>query len=111
MTASTRPFTSQLRSRPGVLRIGTGSEPVITIRAQVPEVWDTVTIEAPADTPVLEVKQRVLALLMPDVPHHEGFVVKLAGWEVLDETSPITEAGAKPGSIFLITSRRRHPVR
>lgn len=107
----TQPFTAQLRSRPEVLRLGTGNEPVITVRVQVPEVWDTLRVEAPADTPVVVLKARALEALMPDVPHHESFVTKLGGWEVLDEGASIGAAGAKDGSIFLITSRRRHPVR
>lgn len=111
MSASTAPFTSQLRSRPEILRLGTDSEPVITVRVQVPEVWDTLRVDAPADTPVVVLKSRALEVLMPDAPHHEEFVVKLAGWEVLDERVSLAEAGAKNGSIFLITSRRRHPVR
>lgn len=105
------PFTAQLRSRPGVIRLGTANEPVITVRVQVPEVWDTVRIEAPPDTPVVAVKQRALEELMPDVPHHEGYVMKLAGWEVLDESVALSDAGAKNGSIFLLTDRSRRPVR
>jgi hypothetical protein len=107
----TEPFTAQLRSRPGVLRLGTENEPVITVRVQVPEVWDTIRVEAPPDTPVVVLKSRALEILMPDAPHHEGFVTKLNGWEVLDERVSITDTGATNGSIFLITSRRKQPVR
>jgi hypothetical protein len=35
----------------------------------------------------------------------------LRGFEVLDEDLPLTGAGASDGSIFLLTSRRRRPVR
>jgi hypothetical protein len=105
------PFTAQLRSRPGILRLGVGNEPAITIRVQIPEVWDTVRVEAAPDTPVVVVKRAALEALLPDVPYHEGFVMKLAGWEVLDENVSIVDAGAKNGSIFLLTDRRRRPVR
>ena len=106
------PFTSMLRSRPDGIRLGTGSEPVITLRVQVPEVWVTIRVDAPADTPVSVVKERALQALMPDeAANHAEFVMKLAGWEVLDERATLTDAGAKNGSIFLLTSRRRHPVR
>ena len=107
----TAPFTSQLRSRPGSIRLGTGNEPVITLRVQVPEVWDTIRLEAPADTPLVVVKERALQALMPDAMHHEEFVMKLAGWEVLDERVSLAVAGATDGSIFVVTSRRRHPLR
>lgn len=106
------PFTSQLRSRPGGLRLGTGNEPVITLRVQVPEVWDTIRVDAPADTPVSVVKERALQALMPDeLANHADFVMKVGGWEVLDERVSLTDAGVGNGSIFLLTSRRRHPVR
>ncbi|MBK6845323.1 MAG: hypothetical protein IPK33_08150 [Gemmatimonadetes bacterium] len=111
MSAAT-PFTTQLRSRPEGIRLGTGNEPVITLRVQIPEVWDTIRVDAPADTPVSVVKERALQALMPDESaHHADYVIKLAGWEVLDERVSLTDAGAKQGSIFLLTSRRRHPVR
>ncbi len=105
------PFTAQLRSRPEVIRLGVGSEPTITVRVQIPEVWDTVRIDAPPLTPVVALKTAALEALMPDVEFHEGFVMKLAGWEVLDESVSLVDAGAKNGSIFLLTERRRRPVR
>ena len=107
----TSPFTASLRSRPVALRLGTGNEALVTIRVQVPEVWDTLRVEAPADTPVAVVKERALQVLMPNAEVPEDFVIKLAGWEVLDENASLTAAGAVDGSIFLLTSRRRHPVR
>jgi len=106
------PFTAQIRSRPDGIRLGTGNEPLITLRVQVPEVWDTIRIDAPAETPVSVVKARALEALMPDaLPQLEHFVMKFAGWEVLDERVSLADAGATHGSIFLLTSRRRHPVR
>ena len=107
----TAPFTASLRSRPGTLRLGSGGEPLITLRVQVPEVWDTLRVEAHADTPVAVLKERALQLLMPDAEFPEDFVIKLAGWEVLDENASVAAAGASNGSIFLVTSRRRHAVR
>lgn len=105
------PFVAQIRSRPGVIRLGTGTEPVITVRVQVPEVWDTVRIDAPPDTAVAVVKDRALETLIPDEPHPEDYVIKLRGIEVLDESLSLAAAGAVNGSIFLVTSRRRRPVR
>ncbi len=111
-TRGTTPFTAQLRTRPGAIRLGTGQEPVITLRVQIPEVWDTVRLDAPHDTPVSVVKERALQALVPDESaHHADYVMKLAGWEVLDERVSLADAGAGQGSIFLLTSRRRRPVR
>ena len=42
---------------------------------------------------------------------HEDFVVKLRGWEILDEAASLADAGVIDGSILLMTHRRRRPVR
>lgn len=105
------PFVAQLRARPESLRLGTDNEPVITLRVQVADAWDTVRIDAPADTSVSVIKQRALEVLVPDSPRPGEYVTKLNGWEVLDENSSVAAAGAVNGSTFLLHSRRRHPVR
>lgn len=105
------PFVAQWRSRPEAVRLGTTGEPVITVRVQVPEVWDTVRVDAPANTPVALVKQRALEILVGDAANSDDYVVKLRGLEVLDESQALTAAGARSGSTFLVTSRRRRPVR
>lgn len=104
------PFVAQLRARPETIRLGTPGEPVITVRVQVPEVWDTVRIDAPPDTPVLVLKLRTLETLMPGAEPAE-YVTKLRGFEVLDETASLSSAGVLNGSTLLVTSRRRRPVR
>lgn len=104
------PFVAQLRSRPEAIRLGTAGSPVITVRVQVPEVWDTVRVDAPPDTPVLTVKERALETLMAGANQIE-YVTKLRGWEVLDETASLEAAGVENGSTLLVTSRRRRPVR
>jgi hypothetical protein len=105
------PFTATLRSRSEALQLGTPGEPLITIRVQIPEIWDTIRVDAPADTSVAVLKARALAALMPDEKNASDFVMKLAGWEVLDEQASLSQAGAVAGSIFLLTGRRRRPVR
>lgn len=107
---SAAPFVAQLRSRPGTIRLGTTGAPVITVRVQVPEAADTVRVDAPPDTAVLTVKQRALEALVA-APDPSEWVVKLHGFEVLDETASLATAGAVNGSTFLVTSRRRRPVR
>ena len=104
------PFVAQLRARPEVIRLGTSNVPVITVRVQVPEVWDTVRIDAPPDTPVLTLKERALDVLMPTAEQAE-WMTKLRGFEVLDETASLSAAGVENGSTLLVTSRRRRPVR
>lgn len=109
--ANTTPFVATLRSRPGVIRIGNGGADVMTVRVQSPEVWDVVRVEAPASEPVLSVKVRALEALLPKADFHDEFVMKLNGFEVLDEDASLTAAGAVNGSTFLLTNRRRQPVR
>jgi hypothetical protein len=105
------PFVNQLRARPGVVRLGDNGERRITVRVQSPEVWDLVRIEAPPSEPVLSVKAAALNALMPDAGPADAFVMKLNGFEVLDEGASLVDAGAKAGSTFLLTYRRRRPVR
>ena len=52
-----------------------------------------------------------LAALYPTGDPASGFVLKHQGWEVLDEGVTLAAAGAVDGSIFLLTHRRRRPVR
>ena len=104
------PFVAQLRARPEVIRLGTANDPVITVRVQVPEVWDTVRIDAPSDTPVLTLKERALEALVPTADQAE-WITKLRGFEVLDESVSLSAAGVQNGSTLLVTSRRRRPVR
>lgn len=105
------PFVSGLRARPGVLRLGADGQRRITLRVQMPEVWDVVRVETPPDAPVSAVKAEAMAALSPEGGPADAFVVKLNGYEVLDEAASVADVGAKDGSTFLLTYRRRRPVR
>ena len=75
------------------------------------ELWDAVRIAVSPNEPVVTVKRAALEALAPADEQPEEFVMKLRGWEVLDEGSSLVDAGATNGSIFLLTHRRRRPVR
>ena len=105
------PFVSQLRSRPGVIRVADAGQATITLRAQVLEVWDTVRVEVAPTEPVLTVKVRALEALYPEADFHDEFVVKINGFEVLDENASVSDSGALDGSTYLIARRRRVPIR
>jgi len=107
----TTPFVSQLRSRPGIVRIGADGQPRIALRVQMAEVWDVVRIETPPSEPVMVVKAEALAALLPNGEPPDAFVLKLNGYEVLDESVSVADSGAMDGSTFLLTYRRRRPVR
>jgi hypothetical protein len=105
------PFVTTLRSRKTVIRLAPEGVPAITIRVEMPEVWDVVAIAVSPNEPVVTVKVRALQALYPEAQMHQDFVVKLAGWEVLDESVSLADAGVVDGSILLLTFRRRRAVR
>jgi hypothetical protein len=108
---STTPFVASLRTPPGTLDLSRAGEPPITIRVQMAEVWDTIRIAVSANEPVVTVKRAALEALGTADEPAEDFVMKLRGWEVLDEGASVADAGASNGSIFLLAHRRRRPVR
>lgn len=107
----TSPFVASLRTRPSTIHIAPEGTDAITIRVEMPDVWDVIRIVASPSQPVAEVKLRAIEALCPDVQFHQELVVKLRGWEILDENASLAEAGVVDGSILLMTYRRRRPVR
>jgi len=108
MTA--RPFVSELRTRHGALRIGNGA-PTMTLRVESAEVWDAVIVETTPSAPVSQLKRAAVTALLGAKASPDEFVLKLRGFEVLNEDVSLAEAGAVDGSIFLVAYRRRRPVR
>jgi hypothetical protein len=113
LTHPSTPFPSQLRTRPGApIRIAAGGQqPSWTLRVEMPEVWDTVRVEAPPSAHVSEIKRRALEALYPGDPVPGEFVMKHDGWLIRDEERSVAETGAGDGSIFLLTFARRRPIR
>ena len=107
----TAPFVTQLRARGAALQIAAAGAPAITVRVEMPEVWDTVKAVISPSEPVMTLKVAALDALYRTGESHEDFVLKFRGWEVLDEHASIADAGATDGSIFLLTQRRRRAVR
>jgi hypothetical protein len=105
------PVVASLRVRPDVITLGSDGEPRISIRVELPEVWDVVRVDAPLTESVLTVKTRALTALYPDHDHPADFVVKRNGIEVRNEMASLADIGVSSGSTLLLTSRRRRPVR
>jgi hypothetical protein len=103
-------FVNSLRTQGHAFKLGAPSGPVLQLRAQVLEAWDAIRIDADPSASVKSLKQLALRELYPDSRHEGEYVVKLNGFEVLDEDAPISSTAAKNGSTFLITDRRRRPV-
>lgn len=109
MTSQTS-FVNSLRASGAPFVLGAPGNQMLHLRAQVLEAWDAIRIDANPSASVKSLKQLALRELYPDAHHEEDFVVKLHGFEILDEDAPISSTPARNGSIFLITDRRRRPV-
>ena len=107
----TTPFVAQLRAREDAIELAPAGGTSMTIRVEMPEVWDTVKLVVAPTHSAAEVKQAALGALYPVAEPASEFVLKLRGFEVLDENMALSELGAKDGSIFLLTHRRRRAVR
>jgi len=103
------PFVNNLRNQGPPLRLGAGNGALMQLRAQVLEAWDAIRVDADPSATVRSLKHLALQTLYPNVNEND-YVVKLHGWEVLDEEAPLSSTGARDGSIFLISDRRRRPV-
>ena len=102
------PFVQSWRARPGAVVLGAGFGAIV-FRVEIPERWDVVRITAqPAET-VQAVKIAALEAMMPGADHRD-WMMKLNG-ATLAESEALLESGAKSGSTFLLTLRRRRPVR
>jgi hypothetical protein len=109
MTVPT-PFVNSLRTRGEAFKLGSPSGQVLRLRAQVLEAWDAIRIDVNPQASVRSLKELALRKLYPDVRRDDEYVVKLNGFEILDEDAPISSTAARDGSTFLITDRRRRPV-
>lgn len=104
-------LVNALRARPGVVALGQDGPGAITVRVQIPELWDAVAVRCGADVTCRALKQAVLEAFGEHHHPAEDYVLKLRGFEVLDESAPVTVAGAREGSTFLLSYRLRRPVR
>lgn len=105
------PFVAGVRVRPVSISLSRGGGDIMSIRVEMPEVWDAIRIEASSSTTVAEVKRAALGELYPEALSDSNVVMKLRGFEVLDEHASLVDAGALDGSCFLMSFRRRRPVR
>jgi hypothetical protein len=83
----------------------------MNLRVQLLEKWDRIAVSVPPETPVASLKRDTLAAFGLGHAEPADYVVKLRGWEVLAEHESVAESGARDGSTYLITLRRRRPVR
>ncbi len=108
---SSVPFVSRLRARPGTVRLAADGEPTLALRVQSADLWDAVRVEVGAGVPVIELKTRAVAALQGERERPDDYVLKLNGFEVLDESASVAASGARDGSTYLLAHRLRRPVR
>ena len=105
-------FASQLRvKRDEIIRLAPEGAPALRVRVESAEAWYAIRVDAPASTSVAAVKDAAIRALHPDAELTADFVVKLRGWEVLDEQQSLGQAGVVDGSTLLVHYRRKRPVR
>jgi hypothetical protein len=83
---------------------------LLPLRVMVEDVWDTVFLELPTETPVGEIKRQALALTHVRRDPAE-YVLKYRGAEMSDESRSLAEAGLVPNGALIVLSRRRRSVR
>ena len=103
-------LVGELRSRRPTLQLASGPGS-ITVRVQVADLWDAVRVVTHPDIAISELKQRVVNEFFPGHEYLDDFVLKLRGWEMLDEQQSIKAGGMVDGSIVLLARRRRRAVR
>ena len=107
----TVPFVNELRTSDETIVIGGGDGSVLHLRVQAAELWDTLRVDAPETASVTAVKNAALEKFFPDGVSAGEFVVKLRGFEILDEAEALGASGVRNGSTLLVSRRRRRPVK
>ena len=97
------------RARPDTIVLSAGHG-ALTMKVEMPERWDVVRLTASPGETVLAVKIAALAVIEPGADHRR-WMMKLRGAEITSETQALMEVGARTGSTFLLTHRKRRPVR
>ena len=107
----TVPFVSELRTSDDVIVAGEGAGSILHLRVQAAELWDAMRVDAVESATVASVKNAALEKFFPDGVSAAEFVVKLRGFEILDENESLGASGVRNGSTLLLSRRRRRPVK
>jgi len=107
----TVPFVSELRTSDEVVKVGGTDGDTLHLRVQAAELWEALRVDASPASTVETVKKAALSRFFPAGEPITDFVVKLRGFEVLDESATLSASGAKDGSTLLLARRRRRPVK
>ena len=82
----------------------------IPVRITLTDVWDEFRLDLPSETPLSDLKQRVLELgRVTSDPAR--YVVKYRGAQLEDEARSLAELGVVKNAALIMLPRRRQPVR
>jgi hypothetical protein len=76
----------------------------------VQDVWDEVPLDLPPATSLAELKRAALEATKVNRDPDE-YVIKFRGFELLDESRSLVDAGLVPNGAVIVLPRRRRPVR
>ena len=107
----TAPFVTEFRTSDEVVKVGGTDGDTLHLRVQAAELWDALRVDASPATTIETVKKAALGRFFPGGEPITDFVVKLRGYEILDESATLAAAGAKDGSTLLLLRRWRRPVK
>jgi hypothetical protein len=85
------------------------SEP-LRLRVMVQDAWDEVPIDLPSAASLAELKRAALDATKVNRDPDE-YVLKFRGFELLDESRSLADAGLVPNGAVIVLPRRRRPVR
>lgn len=82
----------------------------IPLRVMLTDVWDEFHLDLSPETPLSQVKQRVLDLgNLPADP--AKYMIKYRGAQLVDEASSLADLGVVRNAALIMLPRRRQPVR
>jgi hypothetical protein len=82
----------------------------LRLRVTVQDAWDEIPLDLPPATSLAELKRA--ALIATKVSRDpDEYVVKFRGFELLDESRSLADAGLVQNGALIVLPRRRRPVR
>ncbi len=82
----------------------------LRLRVTVQDAWDEVPLDLPPATSLAELKRTALEATRVRRDPDE-YVLKFRGFELLDESRSLADAGLVPNGALIVLPRRRRPVR
>jgi hypothetical protein len=82
----------------------------LRLRVTVQDAWDEVPLDLPPATSLAELKRTALEATNVRRDPDE-YVLKFRGFELLDESRSLADAGLVPNGALIVLPRRRRPVR